>query len=60
MDLVARQKMAVPGYEEKVPEKVRETNTQKLQARAHENGFRVLWVSGLGFRGFNLGRRFGV
>ena len=25
--------MSVPGYEEKVPEKVRETNTQKLQAR---------------------------
>ncbi|CAE7502383.1 Vars1 [Symbiodinium pilosum] len=26
-----KQKMAVPGYEEKVPEKVRETNAQKLQ-----------------------------
>lgn len=31
-----KQKMAVPGYEEKVPEKVRETNTQKLQAAEKE------------------------
>ncbi|CAE7205115.1 valS1 [Symbiodinium natans] len=31
-----KQKMSVPGYEEKVPEKVRETNTQKLQAAEKE------------------------